>query len=330
MIVKTVKLVNFRSHKVYQLDCRKATSLIVGENGSGKTSVLEAIYIALRGKSFKAVDREIVQRGQDFYRIELEYSNSEKVKVVYDGVVKKYEVSGQKFKRLPKKHHYPIVLFEPDDLNLVTSGPSRRRTYLDRFLGQVLESYHNSLLKYEKALKQRNELLKQDYLKRNELFSWNILLAQYGCEIYRMRKALILEIDKKITKRYQMIAKNQDRAGILYVSTATDNESEYLKNLEESFERDRMTKCTNFGVHRDDIEFIFNDVLADGSASRGEVRSMIIALKFIEAAMIEEKLKKKPLILLDDVFSELDEERQKCLVNNFKDNQIIMTSVREI
>ena len=127
-----------------------------------------------------------------------------------------------------------------------------------------------------------------------------------------------------------MIAKNQDRAGILYVSTATDNESEYLKNLEESFERDRMTKCTNFGVHRDDIEFIFNDVLADGSASRGEVRSMIIALKFIEAAMIEEKLKKKPLILLDDVFSELDEERQKCLVNNFKDNQIIMTSVREI
>ena len=127
-----------------------------------------------------------------------------------------------------------------------------------------------------------------------------------------------------------MIANNKDLIEINYMSTALDNESEYLKYLEINFEKDRIIKHTNFGIHRDDIQFIFNGVPADGSASRGEIRSVIIALKFIEAAMIEDKLKKKPLILLDDVFSELDEDRQKCLVNNFKDNQIIMTSVKEI
>lgn len=325
MIIKSVKLTNFRIHKNYRLDCLKETSLIVGENGSGKTSVLEAIYIAMQGKSFKAVDSEILRRGADFYKIELEYSDGEKIIVIFDGK-KSFLVGDKKFLRLPKQKKYPIVLFEPRDLNLINASPARRRDYLDRWFGQLDEKYSNSLSKYNKALKQRNELLKRDFLREEELFSWNILLAKYGSWLIKRRKEEIDNINKKITEVYRSIAKNKDTVELKYTGGDFD-ESEYLKQLEKSFEKDRIMKWTTFGIQRDDFVFYFNGVEAEGSASRGEVRSIILALKFIEAEMIFERLDKKPLILLDDVFSELDEARQKSLMKNFKDNQIILTSV---
>lgn len=326
MIIKSVKLTNFRIHKNYRLDCSKETSLIVGENGSGKTSVLEAIYIAMQGKSFKAVDSEILRRGAEFYKIELEYSDGEKIIVIFDGK-KSFLVGDKKFLRLPKQKKYPIVLFEPRDLNLINASPARRRDYLDRWFGQLDEKYSNSLSKYNKALKQRNELLKRDFLREEELFSWNILLAKYGSWLIKRRREEIDNINRKITEVYRSIAKNKDTVELKYTGEDFD-ESEYLKQLEKSFKKDQIMKWTTFGIQRDDFVFYFNEVDAEGSASRGEVRSIILALKFIEAEMIFERLDKKPLILLDDVFSELDEARQKSLMKNFKDNQIILTSVQ--
>lgn len=330
MIIKTIKLQNFRIHEKYKLNCQKKTSLIVGENGCGKTSVLEAIYIMLQGKSFRAVDREIIQRGRKFYRIELKYQNGEKNIMVYDGVRKNFIIKDRKFVRLPKKNRYPVILFKPDDLNLIGASPVRRRDYFDKFFSQLDQSYNNSLLKYNKVLKQRNELLKQDYVKKELIFSWDILLAQYGVDLILKRKKYITEINQLITKTYRSIANNQDEVEILYQNNYKETESEYLKKLEDSLEKDRFLGYTSFGIHRDNYEFIFNQVLADGSASRGEVRSLILALKFIEAEFLTKYLNKKPVILLDDVFSELDEVRQKCLVKNFKNNQVIITSVDEI
>ena len=330
MIIKTIKLQNFRIHEKYKLNCQKKTSLIVGENGCGKTSVLEAIYIMLQGKSFRAVDREIIQRGRKFYRIELEYQNGEKNIMVYDGVRKNFIIKDRKFVRLPKKNRYPVILFKPDDLNLIGASPVRRRDYFDKFFSQLDQSYNNSLLKYNKVLKQRNELLKQNYVKKELIFSWDILLAQYGVDLILKRRKYITEINQLITKTYRSIANNQDEVEILYQNNYKETESEYLKKLEDSLEKDRFLGYTSFGIHRDNYEFIFNQVLADGSASRGEVRSLILALKFIEAEFLTKYLNKKPVILLDDVFSELDEVRQKCLVKNFKNNQVIITSVDEI
>ena len=330
MIIKTIKLQNFRIHEKYKLNCQKKTSLIVGENGCGKTSVLEAIYIMLQGKSFRAVDREIIQRGRKFYQIELEYQNGEKNIMVYDGVRKNFIIKDRKFVRLPKKNRYPVILFKPDDLNLIGASPVKRRDYFDKFFSQLDQNYNNSLLKYNKVLKQRNELLKQDYVKKELIFSWDILLAQYGVDLILKRKKYITEINQLITKTYRSIANNQDEVEILYQNNYKETESEYLKKLEDSLEKDRFLGYTSFGIHRDNYEFIFNQVLADGSASRGEVRSLILALKFIEAEFLTKYLNKKPVILLDDVFSELDEVRQKCLVKNFKNNQVIITSVDEI
>ena len=331
MIIKSIKLFNFRNHTKYILNCDDKTSLIIGENGSGKTSVLEAIYILTQGKSFRATDPEIIKRGTDYYRVELEYDNGEINIVTYDGKNKNFLIMDKKSHRLPKKNKYPIILFQPSDLNLISHSPSRRRDYFDRIFSQFDENYATSLHKYEKALKQRNELLKNENITKDSVFSWNILLAKYGVDLYKFRKKFFNEINSKLTEIYRSIADNQDKININYkTEVLKEDDNIYLQTLEKNFQKDLYLGHTTFGVHKDDYVFEFNQKIADGSASRGESRSIILALKFIEAELIYQKTNLKPIILLDDVFSELDESRRKCLVKNFKDNQVIITSVENI
>ncbi len=331
MIIKSIKLFNFRNHTKYILNCDDKTSLIIGENGSGKTSVLEAIYILTQGKSFRATDPEIIKRGTDYYRVELEYDNGEINIVTYDGKNKNFLIMDKKSHRLPKKNKYPIILFQPSDLNLISHSPSRRRDYFDRIFSQFDENYATSLHKYEKALKQRNELLKNENISKDSVFSWNILLAKYGVDLYKFRQKFINEINSRLTEIYRSIADNQDKININYKTEVLKvDDNIYLQTLEKNFQKDLYLGHTTFGVHKDDYVFEFNQKIADGSASRGESRSIILALKFIEAELIYQKTNLKPIILLDDVFSELDESRRKCLIKNFKDNQVIITSVENI
>lgn len=379
MIIKRVKLTNFRSHEGYVLECRKKTSLIVGQNGSGKTSVLEAIYEALRGKSFRAADEEIVKRGEGFYRVELLYDDGEKVAVTYEGEdlsagdtaqgvkargKKTFVVGDRKWARLPKKNRYPVVLFLPDDLHLVGSSPGRRRDYFDRVLTELDDGYGTILSRYNKALRQRNELLKNSGVTAEALFSWNVMLARYGCEVRRRRAEFVEAVNGRVTEVYRSIAANEDEVQISYqfdttflgdhsgplgqvsvtkessIQTGTKikasssfaaiDESKFLAKLEGDWQRDSLLGHTSYGAHRDNFEFEFNGRAAEGSASRGEVRSIMLALKFIEADLVFERTGRRPVVLLDDVFSELDEVRQKCLVRNFKDNQVIITSVDEV
>lgn len=338
MIIQSVQLVNFRSHDEFLLKCNKKTSLLIGENGSGKTSVLEAIYEALRGKSFKASDNEILRRGADFYRVELNFCDGKKTVVVFDGKKKQFLVEDKKVARLPKRNRYPVVLFLPDDLHLVATSPTKRRSYFDRVLTEFDESYSDSLLKYEKSLKQRNELLKR-YVKEGEagrisksdFFSWNILLAKYGLEIRKRRKQYLEKLNNIYTDVYHSIVDNDDSVYLkLELFGGEISEADYFNRLEAELDRDLVLGHTGFGIHRDDFVFLFNEREADGTASRGELRSMILAMKFIEAELIFQETGKRPVVLLDDVFSELDNMRQKSLVKNFKDNQVIMTSVEEV
>lgn len=325
MIIRRVKLIDFRSHEEFELLCRKNTTTITGENGCGKTSVIEAIYEALRGKSFRAVDAEIIRRGAEFYRVELEYEDGRKVVAFFDGVKKEFLVEDKKTRRLPKKAKYPIVLFEPDDLHLVGSSPVSRRNYFDRFFGQLNDGYAVALSRYNKALKQRNELLKDD-IRPGDTFAWDVMLAKYGAELARQRREWTEMVNRKFTETYRSIAENSDEVALKYESEIRDD-SDFLEKLNRNFERDAVLGHTSYGVHRDTYNFIFNNVKADGSASRGEVRSSVLALKFIEAELLERTLGQKPVVLLDDVFSELDQARQKCLVRNFQNNQVILTSV---
>lgn len=330
MIIKKIVLTNFRNHTTYSLDCQPDTTLILGSNGSGKTSVLEAIYILTRGKSFRASDPEILKRDTDFYRIELTYDTGEKIIATYDGKNKTFHALDKKFRRLPKKNKYPIVFFEPRDLNLISGSPSRHREYFDRFFSQLSEEYNLTLSRYEKALKQRNELLKSEDVSSTDLFSWNLLLAKLGTTLATARKSFTADINENLNGIYHSIAENHDFIELKYCSEATDlSENQYFIKLEQNFTHDTYLGHTSFGVHRDDFTFIFNGRPADGSASRGETRSIILALKFVEAKSLFNKLHQKPIVLLDDVFSELDETRRKCLVKNFKDHQVIITSVED-
>lgn len=331
MIIKSIKLTNFRNHTSYKLECKKDTTLILGKNGSGKTSVLEAIYILTRGKSFRATDSEIIKNGKPFYRAEITLDNGESVIAVYDNKTKTFLISDQKTHRLPKTARLPVVLFEPSDLNLIDHSPSRRRDYFDRVFGDFDESYHQAILKYNKALKQRNEILKNDNKELSSLFTWNLLLAKYGSIIANYRERYVGEINQDFIKTYRSIAKTKDEIQIDYKSEAKNlSESNYLKQLEKSSQKDIYIGHTSFGVHRDDYIFTFNHKPADGSASRGEIRSIILALKFIEAKLIQNNQNQKPIILLDDVFSELDQIRRECLITNFRDHQVIITSVEAI
>ena len=288
--------------------------------------MIEAIYETLRGKSFRAVDSEIVRRGAEFYRAELEYEDGRKVVVYYNGEKKEFLVEDKKQRRLPKKAKYPIVLFEPDDLHLIGSSPVSRRNYFDRFFGQLNEGYAVALARYNKALKQRNELLKADSVRSGDTFAWDVMLVKYGAELAKQRREWTEAVNRKFTETYRSIAENDDEVALRYESEI-QTDSDFLERLNWNFERDCLLGHTSYGVHRDTYNFIFNQVKADGSASRGEVRSSVLALKFIEVELLQKTLGQKPVVLLDDVFSELDQARQKCLVKNFQNNQVILTSV---
>ncbi|MBR2839916.1 DNA replication and repair protein RecF [Candidatus Saccharibacteria bacterium] len=331
MIIKSIELTNFRNHSHYKMECEDEVSLILGANGWGKTSILEAIYILTRGKSFRATDKDIIKRTTDFYRIKLDYHNGESTIATFDGKTKTFAVSDKKVKRLPAKSKYPVILFVPSDLNLISHSPSRRRDYFDRIFSQLDNNYASSLSKYNKALKQRNELLKQETTTSESLFSWNLLLARYGSYLTAKRQEFTKEINTDLTSTYRSIAKNHDEITLIYTSEAQGfTESAYLKALEQSTTKDTYLGHTSFGVHRDDYLFNFNHQPADTSASRGETRSIILALKFIEANLITTKLGQNPIILLDDVFSELDATRRQCLIDNFKHHQVIITSVEMV
>ena len=331
MIINSISLTNFRNHESFRLDFNPDTTLILGANGWGKTSILEAIYILMRGKSFRAADVDIIKNSSDFYRIELEYDSGETNIAVYDGKQKTFLVGDKKVRRLPKKNKYPVVLFLPSDLNLISGSPSRHREYFDRIFSELSDTYGETISKYEKALHQRNELLKSDHFNDASLFSWNLLLAKYGTLIKNFRTEYTNLINKELSPTYYSIAENDDIINLIYqTEIIAASESAYLAELERNTEKDHYLGHTSFGVHHDNFEFIFNNKPADGSASRGETRSIILALKFVESNIIYTKLHVKPIILLDDVFSELDQTRRKALINNFKDHQVIITSVEDV
>ncbi|MBQ9180941.1 DNA replication and repair protein RecF, partial [Candidatus Saccharibacteria bacterium] len=234
-------------------------------------------------------------------------------------------------RRLPAKYKYPVILFEPHDLNLVGGPPSRRRDYFDRIFGDLSEEYATNLSKFNKALRQRNELLKSETLSPADLFAWNLLLSDYGSSIANVRAELSNLINKSLDSTYHSIAENNDHVSLSYSPVKSSLTKEiYLSELERSFERDHIIGYTTFGIQRDTFDFIFNEKMADGSASRGETRSIILALKFVEAGLLASHSSEKPLILLDDVFSELDDTRRHALVENFKNHQVVITSVEDV
>lgn len=329
MLITTIKVQNIRVHKTYIIPILPSTTVITGANGSGKTSLIEALYIALQGTSFKGGDNDVLRVNASWYRIDVTFDDQSQRSVKFDpsrvSGKKKFVIDNETHYRLLPRFKYPVVLFEPDDLRLLNGSPSRRRDYFDRFISQLDPVYAIALRKYERALKQRNNLLKRAAVSPDELFVWNVALSEHGAYIIQQRAHYIGVINAQLTATYNRIAASHDKVAIGYPHSTTTKQK-LLTDLHGVINKDMLTGFTSVGPHRHDIVFTYNSSPALSVASRGEVRSIMLALKFIEVDILQNAFNNKPIILLDDVFSELDTARQKHLVDNFKDNQVIITS----
>lgn len=335
MIIRRLSVQHVRSHRAYEAALADGVTVITGPNGSGKTTLLEAVYLALQGTSFKGTDSDVLQQDSPWWRIDVITKDEDKRSASFDPARpsrrKQFIVDGKVSARLHPKHKYPVVLFEPEDLRLLNGSPARRRQFIDRFITQLNPVYGSSLRKYERALKQRNNLLKRQFLNKDELFAWDIAIAEHGAYIIEQRIAFIEQINQHLTSAYNDIADSKDDVSVHYSHTVVGDMKQWLLNeLQANLDRDQLMGSTSVGPHRHDVIFKLNNSPALSIASRGEVRTIVLALKFLEVDIIEKLTDQKPIILLDDVFSELDVRRQRALSEHTKGHQIIMTSTHVV
>lgn len=334
VVITKLLLQNIRSHNELTASFSPNVTIITGKNGTGKTSIIESIYLSLRGTSFKGTDEELLRTDKKWWKIQAELTDETKRTITYNSEnnqnKKQFIVDDKTTYRLPQKEKYPVVLFDPDDLRLIHGSPSRRRQYIDRFIGQLNPLYTTSLHKYERALRQRNNLLKQP-TTNDALFVWDVAISEYGSYIIEQRIEFIEQINSQLSDVYSKIAKKTDNISVHYSHTFIgDIKQKILNELHQNTEKDKILGNTSVGPHRHDVVFHFNDSPALTTASRGEIRTIILALKFLEVDIVEKITEKKPIILLDDVFSELDETRQQALSNSIKNYQTIITTTHLI
>lgn len=328
--ITSIRVQHVRTHADYMLGVSPAVTLVTGPNGSGKTSLIEALYVALQGSSFKGLDGDILQQGAPWYRIDVRFDDDAQRTVKFDPSRetgrKQFIVDGKTNYRLLPKYKCPVVLFEPDDLRLLSGSPARRRQFIDTFISQLDPQYGTKLRRYERALKQRNALLKQQ-APGEALFAWDVSLSDYGAYITAQRQQFLARLNDQLGSIYRSIAHTEDEVGVTYSHPSAAGEAgKLLAQLHAHAEKDRLLGFTSVGPHRHDVLFSFNGSPALSTASRGEVRTVVLALKFLEVEIIESLTGKKPVVLLDDVFSELDKARQNYLVSSLEHNQIIITS----
>jgi DNA replication and repair protein RecF len=329
-MIRSLRVQHVRTHDDYTLQIAPDVTVIKGANGSGKTSLLEALYIALQGSSFKGSDKDVVGRGEDWYRIDVAYADlpgrTVKFEPGRESGRKQFIIDEKKFYRLPQQYKEPVVLFEPDDLRLLNGSPERRRRFIDQFIAQIDPNYGTILRRYERVLKQRNILLKRQASK-DDFFAWDVSLSEYGSKVIEKRQQFTMRLDEKLNDTYKAIADRDDSVSMRYSHRYDGTiQQRLLMELHQTQAKDLVLGYTTAGPHRHDVMFEFNNSPALSVASRGEVRSIVLALKFLEIGIIEQTTGKKPIVLLDDVFSELDEKRQKHLTTLTKSHQIIITS----
>lgn len=330
MKLRRLSVQNIRSHNEKIIILSPQTTILTGSNGIGKTTLLEAIYISLQGSSFKGVDSDILAHNTPWYRIDVMTDEDVVRSVTFDpsrtSGKKRFIINEKTSYRMSPRDKYPVVLFEPEDLRLLHGSPSRRRQFIDHFISQINPMYHMTLRRYDRALKQRNALLKRDTVTNEDLFVWNVSLSEHGARIIEQRIYAVEMINKQLNDNYYNIAQTKDVISAHYSDTYIGNLSQkLLHELETKLQYDKTVKHTSVGPHRHDVVFRFNDSPALSVASRGEVRTILLALKRIETLLIRDLTGQDPVILLDDVFSELDTARQSHIILS-ENNQTIITA----
>lgn len=315
-MIKNLKLTNFRNFIKKQIDFTDGINVINAENAQGKTNILEAICFLSSGKSFKAQkESECIKHDEQIARIKEGELEVVLTKDVEEWPKKRLLINGVPKRLIDFAGNIKVVLFSPQDIDLVIGSPTLRRKFLDTVLSQVDREYRRAVGSYEKGMRQRNRLLlriREEGASRNNLLFWNQLLIKNGNYITKLREEFIDFVN------------NLDKCNLKYdYSAISESRLEQYKNEEVA------SATTLVGPHRDDFVFLQNERDLASFGSRGEQRMEILWLKLAELAFIEEKTSVKPILLLDDIFSELDHMHRKVVMTTFNNHQVIITSADE-
>ena len=351
MRIKRLKVENFRNLENLDIEFSEGVNIIYGNNAQGKTNIIESIYIFSFGKSFRAnKDIELLKFDKEYFlsnikimkkdrELEMDFgfdkiSNKKMIKV--NGVIQK------KISDIIGKLN--VVVFKPEDIKIVTDAPSVRRKYIDYLISSISKGYLENITKYKKVLEERNTLLKEiklrlkgsknlDETDSNFLDVYDKLLSKLNCEIYNERKRVIEKLNNyiygihlKLTENYI----NNEKLHIKYVSNVEEDIQKMYNNLIKSRLNDINKGYTSFGIHRDDYIISINSLDVSIYGSQGQKKSSIISLKLSELKVIEEVIGEKPVLLLDDYMSELDEKRRLKFLDIIEDIQIIITTTHKI
>ena len=338
MFVKWVKLNNFRNYEQCQVDFISGMNLISGKNGQGKTNLVEAVMLNALSKSPRTSrDDDLRKENSQFTEAEIclvrEFGevtikcrmDNQNKKVFYvntNEVSKVSEIFG----------NLVAVYFSPNDLKIVSGSPSERRDFMDTDISQLSGSYYNLLQRYNKVIDQRNKLLKTVHSKamiETQIDIWNEQLAGIAGHIVKTRKSFIKKLSEPASDTIKFISKDNDHLNISYIGpkgeTYEEIKSEILKSLNYNLDKDMELGYTTVGPHRDDIKFELNGHDSKIFASQGQQRTIVLSLKIAELSVFANELGENPILVLDDVFSELDSSRQRMLYSKLKDIQVLLT-----
>jgi DNA replication and repair protein RecF len=331
-MISDLRLRHFRSYADESFEFADGVNIIVGPNGSGKTNLLEALLVAARGSSYRAKDAELMRFGTSWTRLEATSDTSGRVvKLEASGqnVRKRFELGGQIYQRLSQANSLPVVLFEPTHLRLLAGPPELRRNFLDNLLEQTTPGYAATRRHFHRALTQRNALLKQGVSRaKPQMFAWNIRLSELAGIVAAKRRELVANVNQSASHIYQQLSGSSDQLAASYQSRLpeTGYESALLRTLETRLERDCALGFTSAGPHRDDLLLELAGHPSAVADSRGESRGIILTLKAIELWLLAEARQQTPLLLLDDVFSELDGRRRQALTKFLEPYQTFITT----
>jgi len=340
LYVKNIRLINFRNYLSLNIELNKKVNIFIGKNAQGKTNLLEAIYICATGRSFRTNrDKEIInfnkneayigtqmniERYEKFIEVKLEREKTKRIRV------NKQELKNHK----ELYSGLNIVIFSPDDLKLIKGGPGERRNFLDMEISQIKPVYNFNINRYNKILFQRNNLLRTNKFQSNinnllEIF--DLQLAKIGTDIILERDRYIKELSKISNITHNKLTLCNEELQLNYLSNIEilDNKMEmekrYLDKLKKYIQKDIEASSTQLGPHRDDILMTINNKDIKTYGSQGQQRTVVLSIKLAEVELIKGQRGVYPILLLDDVFSELDEERRKYLIKSFQDMQTLIT-----
>ena len=336
MWIKKIKIYNFRNYKNEEINLEKNINIFYGKNAQGKTNIIEAIYLCGLGKSFRTnKDKEMIKLNENNSFVEVEYEKSDrdgKIKIELENKKNIY-LNNIKLKKLSELlGNLNVVIFTPDDINILKGGPENRRRFLNIMISQLRPNYLNVLNLYKKTIEERNNylrLIKEENKSEELLDIWDEKLAEYAEKIVNYRKEFINKISNKIVEIHKNITNNNEEIKIEYLTDCEKKEN-YLNLLKQRRKLDVIKGFTTKGIHRDDFVIYINDNQVNVYGSQGQNRTVMLSLKLSELQIIYDEIGEYPILLLDDFMSELDKERRKNFLENIKNNQVVITCTEKL